>query len=74
MSNIKIFEKEEFGKIRAKEIDGEVWFSGRDVSDCLQYENSRKAIKDHVDESDKITVQLSDLQDGNETLPSHMGG
>lgn len=74
MGNIKIFEKEEFGKIRAKEINGEVWFSGRDVSDCLQYENSRKAIKDHVDEGDKITVQLSDLQEGNETLPSHMRG
>lgn len=34
-SSVKIFEKEEFGKIRAKEIDGVIWFSGKDVASAL---------------------------------------
>ena len=72
--NIKIFEKEEFGKIRAKEIDGVVWFSGKDVASALGYSNQRESIRDHVDESDKIYVQLSDFQEGSETLPSQMRG
>jgi prophage antirepressor len=73
-SNIKIFEKEEFGKIRAKEIDGVVWFSGKDIASALGYENERRTVREFTDESDRLTVQLSDFQEGTDFVPSHMRG
>lgn len=54
MSNvIKIFENEEFGRVRTIIKDGEPWFVGKDVAEILEYRNSKKALSDHVDEEDK---------------------
>lgn len=49
---IKIFEKEEFGKVRTLVIDNEPWFVGKDVASILGYERPTDAIIDHVDEED----------------------
>ena len=54
MNELKIFENEQFGKIRTVEIDSTPYFVGKDVADILGYSNSRKALIDHVDEEDKI--------------------
>lgn len=54
MNDLKIFENEEFGSIRVTEINGEPWFVGKDVADKLGYENPQKALRDHVDDEDKI--------------------
>lgn len=53
MNDLQIFKNAEFGNIRVIEIDGEPWFVGKDVAECLGYSNTRKAIGDHVDEEDK---------------------
>ena len=54
MSNvIKIFENEEFGRVRTIIKDGEPWFVGKDVAEILEYRNTKKALSDHVDEEDK---------------------
>ncbi len=54
MSNvIKIFENEEFGRVRTIIKDGEHWFVGKDVAEILEYRNTKKALSDHVDEEDK---------------------
>src|SRR5690625_4249687 len=54
MNNLKIFENEQFGEIRTIiDENGEPWFVGKDVADILEYSNSRKALKDHIDEVDK---------------------
>lgn len=53
MSEVKIFNNEEFGEIRTVTIDGEPWFVGKDVAEILGYSNTRKAIADHVDNEDK---------------------
>lgn len=53
MSNIKIYENIEFGKIRIEEIGQDPWFVANDVCKILEYSNSRKAIIDHVDVEDK---------------------
>ncbi len=53
MSEIKVFEKPEFGTVRTIVIDNEVWFVGKDVAEILGYSNPRKALTDHVDEGDK---------------------
>ena len=50
---IKIFENEEFGKVRTVIKDGEPWFVGKDVAKILEYRNTKKALSDHVDEEDK---------------------
>lgn len=59
---IQIFKNEEFGEIRGLEINGESWLVGKDVTDRLGYSNSSKALKDHVDDEDKLNNEsLSSL-------------
>ena len=53
-NEIKIFENPEFGSIRTIEINGDVWFVGKDVAEILDYANVSKALADHVDEEDKL--------------------
>lgn len=58
MNDIKIFENQEFGKVRALEIDGKPYFLGKDVADALGYTNPQKAIRDHVDIEDKLSERF----------------
>lgn len=64
-NEIKIFEKEEFGRIRTIIIDGEPWFVGTEIATVLEYTNPRKAMADHVDSEDKNTVTIRDGIKGN---------
>lgn len=59
MNELKIFENEEFGRIRAIEKDGEPWFVGKDVAEILGYGAARNAIASHVDDEDKLTHHIS---------------
>lgn len=71
--NVNIFSNPEFGTVRTVVINDEVWFVGNDVASCLRYQNPKNAIRAHVEEEDKMVVQLSDIQEGLETsLPDHM--
>lgn len=45
-------------EVRTQLINDEPWFVGKDVSDLLGYSNSPKALKDHVDEEDKLTERI----------------
>lgn len=40
--------------MRTVVIDGEPWFVGKDVAECLGYTNPSKALADHVDDDDKL--------------------
>ena len=53
MSELQIFNSEEFGKIRTVTINDEPWFVGKDVATALGYSNSRDAISKHVFDDDK---------------------
>lgn len=53
MNELKIFNNDEFGRIRAVEQNGEPWFVGKDVAEALGYKNTRQAISTNVDEEDK---------------------
>lgn len=57
-NKIIVFENEDFGELRTVEIDGEVWFVGKDVAEILGYSNTPKAIRDHVDSDDKLTERF----------------
>lgn len=65
MREINVFNSEEFGDIRAIEIDNEPWFVGKDVAEALGYSNTRDALATHVSDEDKNTVVISDGKRGN---------
>ncbi len=55
---IKIFENEEFGKVRTVIKDGEPWLVGKDVAVILGYAKPENAIAAHVDSEDKTTTLI----------------
>lgn len=57
-NKIKIFENEEFGKIRTVIINSEPWFVGKDVAVILGYSKPRNAIAMHVDCEDKKVAPI----------------
>ena len=54
----QIFKNEEFGQIRTYTVNGETYFVGKDVASALGYTNPQKAIRDHVDEEDKLGERI----------------
>lgn len=57
---ITIFNNEEFGNVRTLTINGEPWFVGKDIAECLGYSRSTKAVSDHVDEEDIDGIPIQD--------------
>lgn len=55
---IKIFKNPQFGSIRTMTQGNEPWFVGKDVAELLGYANTPKAIRDHVDDEDKLTERI----------------
>lgn len=54
MSELQIFDNNEFGEIRTLSINNEPWFVGKDVASILGYKDISSAILDHVDEEDRV--------------------
>ncbi len=56
MSGIDLmrFTSEEFGLVRAVELDGKTWLVGKDVAAALGYDAPKNAVQKHVDEEDRI--------------------
>jgi anti-repressor protein len=59
LSKVEIFRNEQFGEVRAVEIDGVGWLVGKDVAEALGYKDTADAIKAHVEEEDKLTRQIT---------------
>lgn len=57
MNELKQFNFEN-NQVRTLLINNEPWFLGKDVADILEYTNTAKAIRDHVDEEDKLTERI----------------
>ena len=60
MNDLQIFKNEEFGEIRTVDIDGEIWFVGRDIASALGYSDARKAVTSHTDEDDRTNRPITD--------------
>lgn len=60
MTELKIFNNQEFGEIRSLEINNEPYFVGKDVATILVYNEPHKAIKRHVDEDDRMKYPVID--------------
>ena len=52
-NQVKVFESAEFGSVRTVDIEGVVYFVGRDVATILAYKDTVDALRKHVDEEDK---------------------
>ena len=68
MNELRLFESQEFGKIRVVEINGEPWFVGKDVAQALGYRDTVNALKSHVDEEDKIGGWQITTPSGNQAM------
>ena len=60
MKNLTIFRNEQFGEIRTITKGNEPWFVGKDVATILGYSNVRDAVYKHIDEEDKLRMQIAD--------------
>lgn len=58
MNELQVFNNQEFGQVRTLTLNDEPWFVGKDVASILKYTNTTKAIRDHVDEEDKLTERI----------------
>lgn len=58
MNELRIFKNEQFGELKALEINDEPWFLGKDIAQILGYSNPHKAIRDHIDDEDKRTERI----------------
>lgn len=47
MNNLQIFKNEKFGQIRTAEIEGKLYFVGKDIAKTLGYKNTNDAISRH---------------------------
>ena len=54
MNEMQVFRNEQFGQVRGIDFNGEPWTVGKDVAISLGYKNPLKAIRDHVDDEDKM--------------------
>lgn len=64
-NEVKIFENEEFGKVRTVEVNGELkWSWVKTIADTLGYQNGSRDINRHVDEDDRH--KLKAIFDGNQ--------
>ena len=57
-NELMVFQNQEFGEVRSMMIDSDIWFLGKDVASILEYSNTAKAIRDHVDDEDKLTERI----------------
>lgn len=53
MNELQIFSNGEFGQIRTVEMNGQIWFVGKDIAKALGYQNTSDALGTHVDIEDK---------------------
>ena len=66
-NKLQIFKNDEFGEIRSVEINGEIYFVGKDVATILGYVETAKAIREHVDADDK-GVSVLDTPGGKQEM------
>lgn len=60
MNEVQVFSNTLFGSVRSiTGPDGEPWFVGSDVAKCLGYTRPNDAINDHVEEDEKLLINIS---------------
>lgn len=65
---VSSFKNSDFVELKIIVIDHEPYFIGSPIASFLGYTNPRKAIRDHVDEDDRMIMKVPDTQGWNETF------
>jgi len=73
-NKLRIFENVKFGLLRTVEVDGEIYFVGKDVATILGYQRTADAIAAHVDDEDKLTRQFTDSGQAREMVVINESG
>lgn len=60
-NEVKLFNNEMFGEVRVVLVNDEPMFVGKDIATILGYDNTAKAILNHVDDEDKAKIPLWDV-------------
>ena len=60
MSQLQIFNNNDFGEIRTLEENGQVLFCGKDVAIALGYKDTVNALKTHCKEDGVVIHHLTD--------------
>ena len=68
MNELKMFENQQFGKLRTVIINDEIWFVGKDVAECLGYSKARNAIASHVMNEDKKDAPIQGALGGTQNM------
>lgn len=68
VKTVSSFKNSDFGELKIIIIDEEPYFIGSPIASFLGYTNPRKAIRDHVDEDDRLIMKVTDTQGWNETF------
>ncbi len=61
VDDVSVFDNSEFGSVRTLTLSEAPWFVGKDVAQALGYEKPDNAIRNHVDNEDRLTHQISAL-------------
>lgn len=62
MTDIQLFQNDQFGQVRVIERDGEPWFVASDICKCLDISNSRDAVS-RLDDDEKANVGITDIRE-----------
>lgn len=62
MNELKIFENQEFGKIRTVIKDGDVWFVGKDIAEILGYYETNDMTR-WLEDDEKETIKDFDPEE-----------
>lgn len=68
IETVSSFKNSDFIELKIIVIDHEPYFIGSPIASFLGYTNPRKAIRDHVDEDDRMIMKVPDTQGWNETF------
>lgn len=68
VKTVSSFKNSDFVELKIIVIDHEPYFIGSPIASFLGYTNPRKAIRDHVDEDDRMIMKVPDTQGRNETF------
>jgi len=60
-NNLQIFNNKNFGQVRVLNVNGTIYFVGKDVAENLGYADTDQAIREHVDDEDKALFKPADL-------------
>ena len=55
-NELKVFENVEFGKIKVVELNDDIWFVAKDISEILEYSETSKMLR-RLDDDEMLKIE-----------------